>query len=244
MPQGGSLFGCAIQPVKLMSSAEMFELWEEKLQVACLGAIEFDPSGAVNVSRKGPRPAMDFIGSGGFPNIASSARTVIFITRWVTGAGAVTLDPLTGRLTMHHDKVKAAKLVPKVREVTYSYTALNMARSNDATPGTPGTPAFATSGTVTTNDSPMQQQQPQRSGGRQFVPQEVYFVTEVAVFRKRPFALNGLDILSVAPGIDVHKDIVAFAAVHCPEVDFGSSPQDCAAIKSTFVTGEGFTLSL
>lgn len=85
VPTPGIYFGAAINPQKIMSSAEMFHLYEEKLDITVLGFLQVDSDGSVNVSRRGPK-MMNYVGPGGFPNMVSYAKTIIFIGNWMEGA--------------------------------------------------------------------------------------------------------------------------------------------------------------
>ncbi|MCB0546701.1 MAG: hypothetical protein KDD19_03885 [Phaeodactylibacter sp.] len=85
LPVPGVFFGAAINPEKLISSTEMFHLYLERLGACVLGFLEVDEKGNVNASRRGPR-MIDFVGPGGFPDIAYGAKTVIFIGTWMAGA--------------------------------------------------------------------------------------------------------------------------------------------------------------
>ena len=85
LPAPGIFFGAAINPVRMESSAWMFDLYAERLAVAVLGFLQVDAAGNVNVSKRGPR-MMDYVGPGGFPDIAAGAKTVIFVGSWMAGA--------------------------------------------------------------------------------------------------------------------------------------------------------------
>ena len=85
VPASGVYFGAAISPQCLISTAEMFHLYEEKLQTAVLGFLQVDSEGNVNVSHRGPNMA-DFVGPGGFTDIVEYARTIIFVGNWMDRA--------------------------------------------------------------------------------------------------------------------------------------------------------------
>lgn len=114
IPVPGGLFGVALSPEALHSSSWMFHRYETDLAVTCLGMLEFDGDGNVNVSRTGPGP-QNSIGPGGFMDIATGARVVVFVGAWRRGGhtainlhGDVLIDP-SGK----------PKLVAHVRETTF-----------------------------------------------------------------------------------------------------------------------------
>jgi propionate CoA-transferase len=111
-PAAGVFFGAAIAPEQLLSSAQGFRLCHEKLDVSVLGFLQVDGEGNVNVSRRGEGP-MGFVGPGGFPDIVSAARTLIFVGTWMAG-GELSVDG--GRLRI--GKTGKHKFVRLVDEVT------------------------------------------------------------------------------------------------------------------------------
>ena len=113
LPVPGVFFGAAIQPRKMLSSVEMFRFMERHLDVTILGFLQVGKGGDVNVSRRGPRAA-DYVGPGGFIDVSTAARTVIFVGSSSAGA-RVALE--NGRL-----RVLGAgkpKLVARVDEITF-----------------------------------------------------------------------------------------------------------------------------
>jgi len=85
LPAPGIFFGAAINPTRMEPSSWMFDLYAERLAVAVLGFLQVDAAGNVNVSKRGPR-MMDYVGPGGFPDIAAGAKTVIFVGSWMADA--------------------------------------------------------------------------------------------------------------------------------------------------------------
>jgi propionate CoA-transferase len=114
LPAPGIFFGAAINPERFLSSAEMFHLYEERLTAAVFGLLQVDGAGNVNVSRRG-RAALDVVGPGGLPDIAASARTILFVGSWMTG-GAIRLAG--GRLQIH--RRGRPKFVRAVDEITFN----------------------------------------------------------------------------------------------------------------------------
>ncbi len=111
-PAAGVFFGAAITPRELLTSAQGFRLCHEKLDVAVLGFLQVDGEGNVNVTRRGEGP-MGFVGPGGFPDIVSAARTLIFVGMWMAGGQ---LSVAGGRLRI--ERPGRHKFVPRVDEVT------------------------------------------------------------------------------------------------------------------------------
>jgi propionate CoA-transferase len=113
-PTSGLFFGAAINPTELISSAEMFHRYAERLDLACVGLLEVDGRGNVNVSRRGAA-VTDHVGPGGFPDITHHAQTVLFVGSFALGerlelSGAQLLVREQGR----------PKFVDTVREVTFN----------------------------------------------------------------------------------------------------------------------------
>lgn len=81
LPAPGIYFGAAVNPQHLEPSSVMFTRYQTDLATAVLGFLQVDSEGNVNVSKRGPK-VTDYVGPGGFIDIATSARTVIFIGKW------------------------------------------------------------------------------------------------------------------------------------------------------------------
>jgi len=114
LPTAGVYFGAAINPKKLMSSAEIFHFCEDHLDVTILGLLEADSEGNVNVSKRGEGP-LNYVGPGGFTNLVSSAKKIIFIGSWMAGAKMVIQG---GKLLIK--KPGAHKFKEKVSQITMS----------------------------------------------------------------------------------------------------------------------------
>lgn len=114
MPASGMYFGASINPIKLISSARMFRLYEKYLDVAVLGCLEVDSDGNNNVSRRGDL-VFNCVGPGGFPDIVDAAKTIIFVGKWTEG-GSYSIKE--GRLVVRkHGKPKFEE---KIREITFN----------------------------------------------------------------------------------------------------------------------------
>ncbi|RDI68334.1 CoA-transferase [Nocardia pseudobrasiliensis] len=114
IPAPGGMFGAALSPRSLHSSSWMFHRYRTDLAVACLGMLEFDRDGNVNVSRTEPGVA-NSIGPGGFIDITDGARTIIFVGSWRHGGSC---EVNGGRIRIK--PVGSPKLVARVREITFN----------------------------------------------------------------------------------------------------------------------------
>jgi propionate CoA-transferase len=114
LPAMGIFFGSAINPQKIMTSAEIFHLCYEKLDVTVLGLLQADCEGNINVSKRGEGP-INYVGGGGLPDLAASAKTMIFVGSWMANAEMRIVD---GKLKIV--KPGAPKFVPQVDEITCS----------------------------------------------------------------------------------------------------------------------------
>jgi propionate CoA-transferase len=114
LPAAGVYFGAAISPQRLLSTAEMFHLYEEKLETCVLGFLQVDSAGNVNVSHRGPK-TINFVGPGGFTDIVEYARTIIFVGNW--------MDKARYELKDGHVRLKKPgklKFVDKVDKITFN----------------------------------------------------------------------------------------------------------------------------
>lgn len=84
VPASGAYFGAAFGPKQIVSTAELFARCKSRLDAACLGALEIDAAGDVNVSKRG-RGVRRYVGPGGFLDFTSAARTIVFVSRWMRG---------------------------------------------------------------------------------------------------------------------------------------------------------------
>jgi propionate CoA-transferase len=114
LPGPGVFFGGAACPYKMISSAEVFHLSYEKLDLTMLGVVEADSEGNVNVSKRGHGPR-NYVGPGGFIDITTAAKTIIFVTAWMARA----------QIRIEGDRLKiveygAPKFLDKVSEITFS----------------------------------------------------------------------------------------------------------------------------
>ena len=100
-------------PKEMHSSAWMFNHYKENLNLAVLGIMQVDSEGNVNVSRRGEK-VTQYVGCGGFIDIATSAKNLIFIGTFMARAD---LKLKNGRLTVR--KKGIPKFVEQLMEVTF-----------------------------------------------------------------------------------------------------------------------------
>lgn len=114
LPAPGVYFGAALRPQRIVSSAEVFELCYARLDATCLGVLQADSQGNVNVSKRGDG-ARRYVGPGGFIDLTTAASTIVFVSAWRTGGGA-TVDGDALRL----GSAGVTKFVDQVGEITFS----------------------------------------------------------------------------------------------------------------------------
>ena len=189
VPAGGVYFGAAFSPRRIISSAEMFARCYQRLDATCLGALEVDGAGNVNVSRRGDGPR-GYIGPGGFIDLTTAARTIVFVSAWMV-RGEITVEDGGIRVVQRGEP----KFVEHVREITFN-----------------GPRALA--------------------AGKQ-----VFYATPVGLFR---LTERGMELVSIMPGIDVGRDVVAVARMAVVLPERGEIP----IVPPAIVSGEGFILRL
>ncbi len=114
LPAPGIYFGAALSPREIVSSAELFRRCDERLDATCLGVLQADGRGNVNVSKRGDGPR-GYVGPGGFIDFAAAAETIVFVSTW-THRGERTFDGTAMRITRHG----TPKFVEQVDEVTFN----------------------------------------------------------------------------------------------------------------------------
>lgn len=114
LPAPGLYFGAALCPERIVSSAEMFKLCNEKLEATCLGALQVDSHGNVNVSKRGAG-VRDYVGPGGFVDLTEAAKTIVFVSAWMAHGQFAVED---GKLRLV--KPGTPKFVDHVDEVTFN----------------------------------------------------------------------------------------------------------------------------
>jgi len=114
VPLPGAFFGAAVSPRAIVSTAEFFRRCYRKLDAACLGALEVDALGSVNVSKRGPA-LQSYTGPGGFIDFTTAAPTIVFVCGWMRQGAMEIADG-----AMRVRKRGAPKFVARVREVTFN----------------------------------------------------------------------------------------------------------------------------
>lgn len=114
LPASGVYFGASINPLHLESSTETFHRYLNDLDTAILGFLQIDSRGNVNASKRGEK-ITEYVGAGGFPDIASGAKVVLFVGTWMSG----------GEFEIKADKLLLSKkgkpkFVKQVDQVTFN----------------------------------------------------------------------------------------------------------------------------
>lgn len=113
----GAFFGASICPKEIVSSAEVYRRVYKHtgghLDCVCVGGLEVDASGSVNVAAR--RDPMGYVGPGGFVDLTNAADVCIFAVSFATGAS---IDIANGKVSV---KVPGrCKFLEKVQEVHFS----------------------------------------------------------------------------------------------------------------------------
>lgn len=114
LPAPGAYFGAALCPERILSSAEMFKLCYERLDATCLGVLQADGKGNVNVSKRGEGPR-NFVGPGGFIDLTTAAKTIVFVCAWMA-RGEVAVDGAALRIMRRG----TPKFVDRVDQITFN----------------------------------------------------------------------------------------------------------------------------
>jgi len=113
LPAPGAYFGSAFSPRAIVSTAQLFKRCYRRLDAACLGALEVDGAGNVNVSKRGPG-VRNYAGPGGFMDFTTAAPVLVFVSGWTRRADLV----IEGG-GIRQRKHGAPKFVERVAEVTF-----------------------------------------------------------------------------------------------------------------------------
>jgi propionate CoA-transferase len=110
----GIYFGAAVNPTEMVSSAEAFRRMYDRLDWVVVGFLEVDAHGNVNASKRGDG-AINYVGPGGFIDLTTAAKNVLFVGAWMHGAKYDTAD----------DQLKTRepgklKFIQEVDEITFS----------------------------------------------------------------------------------------------------------------------------
>jgi len=113
LPAPGVFFGASANPKRIVSSAQVFKLCYEKLDVTILGLLQADSQGNVNVSKRG-EGAKNYVGPGGFIDLTAAAKMIIFVGTWMAHS-KMSLEG--GRINIL--KTGTPKFIHKVDEITF-----------------------------------------------------------------------------------------------------------------------------
>ena len=114
VPASGVFFGASINPKHLESSTETFYRYLNELDGAILGFLQVDSKGNVNASKRGPK-ITEYVGPGGFTDIASGAKVVFFTGTWMSGGKLVIKDD-----QLLVERKGQCKFVKQVDQVTFN----------------------------------------------------------------------------------------------------------------------------
>lgn len=124
IPQRGVIFGVVWNPDAILDHSSQFDFYDGGgLDVACLGFAEVDSSGNVNSSMVDGR----VIGAGGFINISSAARKLVFCGTLTTGGLRASIQDERLAITREGSH---RKFVSRVHQVTFN-AALALERGQE-----------------------------------------------------------------------------------------------------------------
>jgi len=156
MPANKHDFGCCWNPEATIEMADNFDFYDGGcLDFGCLGILQVAPTGNVNASKLSGLG----IGVGGFMDVASGAKTIVFTTIFV---GRVDVEIGNGQLKIVKEG-NIIKFLNDVEQVSFN-------------------------GQLALEDN-----------------KNVYYVTERAVFK---LTHEGLELIEIAPGVDLQTDIL------------------------------------
>ena len=113
LPAPGVFFGAGVNPKRIITSPQVFKMCYEKLNVTCLGVLQADSEGNVNVSNRG-KGAINYVGPGGFIDLTTAARMIVFVGTWMAHAK---MEISGGKLLIKQPGTP--KFVEQVDEVTF-----------------------------------------------------------------------------------------------------------------------------
>ena len=114
LPAPGAYFGASFSPRRIISTAQLFKRCYRHLDAACLGALEVDSGGNVNVSKRGAG-IRNYAGPGGFIDFTTAARTLVFMSGWTRGGEFVVEGG-----AIRPRRIGAPKFVSRVAELTFN----------------------------------------------------------------------------------------------------------------------------
>lgn len=113
-PAPAGSFGASINPAFMTDMSTMFDLYDGgMLDMVCVGAAQIDAQGNVNVSIIGPK----VVGVGGFVNLTSAARKVVFLTTFTAKGLQVSYE--NDQLRIDTDGI-TKKFVQKLDQISFN----------------------------------------------------------------------------------------------------------------------------
>jgi propionate CoA-transferase len=113
MPAGS--FGASLNPIFVTDMPTMFDFYDGGfLDLVCVGAAQIDFNGNVNVGRLGSR----IVGVGGFTNLTTASRKVVFLTTFTDTKG-LAVDYNNDQLSIIGEG-KIKKFVKRIDQISFS----------------------------------------------------------------------------------------------------------------------------
>ncbi|MFA6450638.1 MAG: hypothetical protein WCX65_14285, partial [bacterium] len=113
VPSPGIFFGAAVNPTKIITSAQIFQMCYDKLDVTILGVLQADGAGNVNVSKRG-EGAVNYVGPGGFMDLTTAAKMIVFVGTWMAHSK---MSIENGKINIL--KTGTPKFTDKIDEITF-----------------------------------------------------------------------------------------------------------------------------
>ena len=110
----GLFFGAAINPREIIPACDTFDRLYSRLDWVILGALQVDNQGNVNVSKRG-EGAMDHVGPGGFIDLITAAKSILFCSTWGDDAKVSVRD---GKINIL--EAGKPKFIEQVTEITFN----------------------------------------------------------------------------------------------------------------------------
>ncbi len=110
----GIFFGAAVNPYEIVPACVAFDRIYSRLDWVILGALQVDSQGNVNVSKRG-EGAVNHVGPGGFIDLITASRSILFCCAW--GEDAV-IEIRDGKIVIVEPG--KPKFVERVDEITFN----------------------------------------------------------------------------------------------------------------------------
>lgn len=110
----GIFFGAAVNPNEIVTTSVAFDRIYERLDWVILGALQVDNQGNVNVSKRG-EGAKNHVGPGGFIDLITSSKSILFCCNWGEDAVVEIRDNKINII-----EAGRPKFIEKVDEITFN----------------------------------------------------------------------------------------------------------------------------